>query len=60
MEREIKELKLEGTTDTCPVCGYDDGFHTSFKVLESNIFIILICPHCHSKFDPGWEIQKTS
>lgn len=60
MERDIKKLKLEGTTDTCPVCGYDDGFHTSFTVSENNIFIILICPECHAKFDPGWEIQKTS
>lgn len=60
MERDIKKLELAGTVDTCPVCGYEDGFHTSFQVLEPNIYIILICPHCHSKFDPGWEIQKTS
>ena len=60
MEREIKKIELEGTTDTCPVCGYDDGFHTSFNVLESSILIILICPECHSKFDPGWEMRKTS
>jgi hypothetical protein len=60
MESEIKSIQLSRTVDTCPVCGYNDGFHTSFKVMENAINIILICPDCHSRFDPGWEIQKTA
>jgi transcription elongation factor Elf1 len=56
MEKEIQELKLEGTVDTCPVCGYTDGFHVSFKVEEGLKIIILICPQCHSHFDPEWKI----
>ena len=42
MEREIKKIELKGTVDTCPECGYDDGFHTSFELHEPNLYIILI------------------
>jgi len=58
MEREIKKIGLRQTTDTCPVCGYTDGFHVSFKEHIDRMRIILICPECHSKFDPTWEIKR--
>ena len=56
VDKEIKELNLDKSVDTCPVCKYSDGFHTSFKVCGGIINIILICPDCHSRFDPHWEI----
>lgn len=59
MTREINELEIKGTVDTCPLCGYDDGFHTSFQASGSDICIMLICPQCHSKFDPGWDVMKS-
>ncbi len=57
MAEKIHVLKLEGTVDTCPVCGYTDGWHVSFKVGEGVTNIILICPQCHSRFNPEWEIK---
>jgi hypothetical protein len=55
---EIREINIEGRTNICPVCGYKDGFHVSFDVLENGkTSIILICPECHAWFDPGWKIQ---
>ena len=56
MEKNAQKLKLEGTVDTCPVCGYTDGWHVSFKVEGDLKRIILICPQCHSRFDPEWKI----
>jgi transcription elongation factor Elf1 len=57
MEKETQKVKLEGTVDTCPVCGYTDGFHVSFKIKDDVKTIILICPQCHSRFDPGWKLD---
>jgi ssDNA-binding Zn-finger/Zn-ribbon topoisomerase 1 len=54
MEVKIQKLRLKGTVDTCPVCDYTDGFHVSFKE-EGKTKIILICPQCHSRFDPDWK-----
>jgi len=58
MNKEIKELSLDKSVDTCQVCEYGDGFHTSFKVNDGVINIILICPNCHTRFDPHWEIKN--
>ncbi len=57
MDAEIQRLRLEGTVDTCPVCGYTDGWHVSFKIKDSTKMIILICPDCHSRFDPDWNLK---
>ena len=54
---EILDLEVKDRTYICPVCGYTDGFHVSFKKDDrDSIKIILICPECHSRFDPGWLI----
>ena len=60
MNQEIQKLNMNESVDTCPVCGYTDGFHASFKVLKgAAMAVILICPQCHTRFDAGWEIKKT-
>jgi hypothetical protein len=59
MEKEIHKLIIKGITDTCPVCGYTDGFHVSFKDTLDKLKIILICPECHARFDPAWEIPRS-
>jgi RNA polymerase subunit RPABC4/transcription elongation factor Spt4 len=59
-EIKIQKIKIEEKTDTCPVCGYTDGFHVSFQKLTSKTKIILICPDCHARFDPEWEITISS
>jgi transcription elongation factor Elf1 len=53
---KVQKLDLNGTVDTCPVCGYTDGFHVSFKVDGDLKEITLICPQCHNHFDPEWKI----
>jgi hypothetical protein len=57
LEEEINELKMSDRTDICPECGYTDGFHVSFKVELGVTKIILICPDCHARFDPGWKVN---
>ena len=59
MEQNVKKITLQGTIDTCPTCGYTDGFHISFDVRIDRINIILICPECHARFDPNWRMEKT-
>lgn len=60
MEREIKKITIKGITDTCPTCGYTDGFHVAFKDHLDKLKIILICPECHARFDPTWTIPRTA
>jgi len=59
MKKEVRKISLDKSIDTCPVCGYSDGFHVSFKRHNETINIILICPQCHERFDPNWEIKKS-
>jgi len=56
MEKQAEKLELSGTVDTCPVCGYTDGFHVSFEVNNGSKNIKLICPQCHSRFNPNWTL----
>ncbi len=58
-EKEIKELESEGEIYRCPSCGYEDGFHVSFRFEEKNARgeVFLICPSCHSRFRLGWKIS---
>jgi hypothetical protein len=55
---DIKRITLSGKVDTCPMCGYADGFHVSFNGRVDRINIILICPECHTRFDPHWRMEK--
>jgi len=54
---KVQKLVVDGTVDTCPVCGYTDGWHVSFKVEDSVKMIILICPDCHSRFNSDWNLS---
>jgi hypothetical protein len=56
-EEKTHKLKVEDRTYICPVCGYTDGFHVSFTKEFEKTKIILICPDCHARFDPGWKID---
>ena len=57
MSEKQKPIIIEDELHICPECGYKDGFHTSFVRLEKErCRIILICPSCHSKYDPNWII----
>lgn len=58
-ERQINRLEPVGEIYTCPICGYTDGFHVSFKVQANNkdAEVLLICPSCHSRFGLGWQVS---
>ncbi|MDR4498012.1 MAG: hypothetical protein MRK02_08870 [Candidatus Scalindua sp.] len=53
-----KPVSIDKELYICPQCGYEDGFHTSFvRQTEETCKIILICPSCHSRFDPNWGVE---
>jgi len=57
-ENKIKKLEPQGEIYRCPSCGYEDGFHVSFRFepKSSSAEVFLICPNCHSRFRLGWKI----
>ncbi len=56
----LQKLPIAGKVDTCPHCGYTDGFHVSFHQKSDIIRIILICPNCHYHYDPSWNITQSN
>ncbi|OPX62300.1 MULTISPECIES: hypothetical protein [unclassified Methanoregula] len=65
--KEIRSLTVEQELHTCPDCGYDLGFHTSFERTGTGKIspvrstrevyrVILICPECGARFDIGWRV----
>ncbi|MDR4507048.1 MAG: hypothetical protein MRJ65_02215 [Candidatus Brocadiaceae bacterium] len=59
MEKKVPTpIFIEKELHICPECGYEDGFHTSFvRITKETGKIILICPSCHARYDPQWEIK---
>jgi hypothetical protein len=57
-DAEIKKLEPQGDIHCCPSCGYEDGFHVSFRFGPKgpSAEVILICPNCHTRFRLGWKI----
>ena len=58
-KKKIKTIEPRGEVYQCPSCGYEDGFHTSFRWNQkgSAAEVYLICPNCHSRFRMGWKIS---
>jgi len=65
---EIINLKIDDELHTCPACGYEYGFHTSFLTIHANkdspvkstrevCGVILICPECGARYDVGWRVS---
>jgi transcription elongation factor Elf1 len=42
----------------CPSCGYERGFHVSFRRVKKKVNIRLICPNCGQSYDIGWEASS--
>jgi hypothetical protein len=64
---EITSLLVENELHTCPACGYELGFHTSFVRIHvrkgteagsarETCRVILICPECGARYDVGWRV----
>ena len=66
--KEITSLPVENELHTCPDCGYELGFHTSFVSASASrdnpvrsarevYRVILICPECGARYDVGWRVS---
>ena len=53
MKITIHTVTLEEEFRSCPLCGYNDGFHTMLKRDQENNAVrwLFICPACHEIFD---------
>ena len=58
MDNQILRIRIIRKVDTCPTCGYIDGFHVSFDPLVDRINIVLARPECHGRFDPYRRMKK--
>ena len=58
MSYEVKKIEFDSEFRICPVCGYEDGFHSMFKVDGENVKWNFICPQCHTIFDIGFTVPK--
>jgi len=58
MSDEVELVKIEKIFKVCPICGYQDGFHSMFEqVQDSNEYVWrFICPSCHKIFDIGLKV----
>ncbi len=43
----------------CESCGYEGGFHVTFKKTgkPKSFSIILMCPQCKQTYDIDWQIK---
>lgn len=56
MSYEINKIEFSSEFKVCPVCGYEDGFHSMFKKDGEEIKWYFICPDCHKIFDIGFTV----
>lgn len=58
-KKEVQSLLPKGEVYQCPACGYQDGFHLSFKWGEEDPYgeLYLICPNCHARYRMGLKIK---
>ena len=59
MLKDPVHTKVEEYFHVCESCGYDGGFHVSFKKTDKskNYLIVLMCPQCRETYDIDWQIQ---
>lgn len=58
MSYVVKKIELDCEFKVCPVCGYEDGFHSMFKKENKEIKWYFICPECHKIFDIGFTVPQ--
>ncbi len=67
---EARALEVEAWQHSCPQCGYENGFHISFRrpvprgagkgAGDGEVAVWLICPSCSALFDVGLRTRLTS
>ena len=66
--KEIISTPVGNEFHTCPDCGHERGFHTSFvsaalgrdnpvRSTREVFRVILICPDCGARYDVGWRVS---
>jgi hypothetical protein len=53
----VIENRVERELHICETCGYDWGFHVSFREVKGSHDVILICPECGQRYDINWKIR---
>ena len=61
---EPKHLGVTNCLQTCPECGYQNGFHVGFRrtapdAKGNDTAVWLICPSCSALFDIGLRLKPT-
>lgn len=59
---EARQIQLTNWQHTCPQCGYENGYHVSFRRTTpdehgNDVAVVLICPSCSSPFDIGLRMR---
>ncbi len=59
---EPRPLEGNAWQRTCPKCGYENGFHVSFRRLApdqqgNDTGVWLICPSCSALYDLGLRVR---
>jgi len=57
-----RPLDVGNWQHSCPECGYENGFHVSFRQAsagkaEGEVAVWLICPSCSAVFDVGLRVR---
>jgi len=48
-----ENVRVEEELSSCPRCGYETGFHVTFRRRVRDLVVILICPSCSARFSVG-------
>jgi uncharacterized C2H2 Zn-finger protein len=57
MAYKIHRVALEEEFKSCPLCNYQDGFHSMLQRDGEEIRWLFICPSCHEVFDIGQTLK---
>ena len=59
ISENILTVVFEEELRVCETCGYERGFHVSFKRAEQGYEVILICPECGQRYRVGLSVKLT-
>jgi len=57
MKTEIMQYEFKENFKKCPICQYEDGFHSMFQREGDQVKWLFICPSCHQVFDVGLTVK---
>jgi len=60
LKNKINTISFENEFRICPLCGYEDGFHTMLRQDKTSVKWLFICPACHEIFDIGYTVEPFS